>query len=389
MDKTIFSKASAIALNTIFGYEPKFSHNIIDALGSTEAVFSLSEEEKAGLFGPFNKYPGLINDSSLEAAAREYERLSAKGIHVAGIFDDEYPKLLRDCPDAPVAIYIKSATPPAELFNSRPAVALVGTRDVSLYGKEWCRRMVEAVSQAPARPAIVSGMAIGVDITAHVAALDAGIPTIGVLPVGIDDIYPKRHARIAEQIAASPGCALITDYPPGTAPTAVNFLRRNRIIAGMSGATILVESKIRGGGMMTARLAAGYGRDVVALPGRIDDVRSEGCNLLVREKTAEPVTSLETLPEQLGLGTYSLRKKAGLVDAIRSLFGDEMQEEELTRMISVALKIKAFRGICFDELCAATGMDYREITKYAGALESGGLISVDLMQRCGINTNFK
>ncbi|MCQ2183098.1 MAG: DNA-processing protein DprA [Bacteroidales bacterium] len=389
MDKKIISKASALALNTIFGYEPKFSHNLIDALGSAEAVFDLPEDEKRRIFGPYNKYPEQLNERTLASAADEYERLVRKGVQVVTIFEEEYPSLLRDCPDAPMALYVLSSAPASQLFNSRPALAMVGTRDLSLYGKEWCRRIVETISQAPDKPTIVSGLAIGVDINAHLAALDFGLPTIGVLPVGIDGIYPRRHLHIAERMIEAPGSAVITDYPPGTPPLAVNFLRRNRIIAGISGATVLVESKTRGGGMMTARLAFDYGRDVFALPGRIDDVRSGGCNLLVREKTAEIISSIESLPDQLGLGTYNLRRRTGIAEAIESRFGDRLPPEEKLRMASLANAVREARGICFDELCRKLGMEYSEVSRIAGLLENEGIICIDLMQRCTINTFFK
>lgn len=389
MDKERHSKVCALALNTIFGYEPRFSHNIIDALGSAEAVFELPSEELLRIFGPFTKFLGQINGSALEEADRQYEKLTAEGIQIVGIYDDSYPGLLRDCPDAPVALYVRSATDARELFGTRPAVSVVGTRDLSLYGREWCRRIVEAISQAPSRPAIVSGLAIGVDINAHLAALDFGLPTIGVLPVGIDDVYPRRHRTIAERMAATPGCALITDYPPGTSPVAFNFLRRNRIIAGLSQATVLVESKAKGGGMMTARLAAGYGREVAALPGRIDDTRSQGCNLLLREKVAEPVVSLATLPQQLGLGAYNLRRKEGLESAVRGRLDGELPPQEVDIAVRLALAVKRTRGICFDELSAGMELEYSEICRYASLLESEGFIGIDLLQRCSINTNFK
>ena len=389
MDNDKLSKVSALALNTIFGYEPKFSHNIIDALGSTEEVFRLSRDRLTEIFGPYNRYLGAINPESLAAAEKEYDRLTAQGCRIVSIYDDAYPALLRDCPDAPMALYVRSSTPPEHLFNGRPAVAVVGTRDLSPYGREWCRRIVEAVSQAPSRPVIVSGMAIGVDITAHVAALEYGLPTIGVLPVGIDDVYPRRHAAAAERIASTPGCALVTDYPPGTSPVAFNFLRRNRIIAGMSQGLVLVESKIKGGGMMTARLAAGYGREVVALPGRIDDTRSLGCNTLIKEKTAEPIASLDSLPSQLGLGVYSLRSKAGLETAVRDRLSGIFDAESLEQLVRMALHIKKNRGCGLDEICASTGLGYAEVCKLTGILESEGFISVDLMQRCCIDTNFK
>lgn len=389
MDKERHSKVCALALNTIFGYEPKFSHNIIDALGSAEAVFELPPKELLRVFGPFNRFLGQIDGKALEKAGEEYDRLTSEGIQIVGIYDDSYPELLRDCPDAPIALYVRSSTPAGDIFGKRPAVSVVGTRDLSPYGREWCRRIVEAVSQAPSRPTIVSGMAIGVDITAHLAALESGLPTIGVLPVGIDDVYPRRHRAVAERIAATPGCALITDYPPGTSPVAFNFLRRNRIIAGLGRATVLVESKEKGGGMMTARLAAGYGREVLALPGRIDDPRSLGCNLLLREKVAEPVVSLSTLPQQLGLGAYSLRRKEDLETVVRMRLEGELPPEEVELAVRLALAVKCTRGICFDELCTGMDLDYAEVCRYASLLESEGFIGIDLLQRCSINTNFK
>jgi len=387
MERKESSTVCALALNTIFGYEPRFSHKLIDALGSAEAVFSLTESEKREIFGPYNKYPGLINGKALEAASDEYECLVRDGVRVVSIFDEEYPPLLRECSDAPMALYVLGSSSLTEIFNARPGIAVVGTRDLSTYGREWCRRMVEAVSQAPSSPTIVSGLAIGVDVNAHLAALDHGLPTIAVLPVGIDDVYPKRHGGVADRICRTPGGALITDYPPHTAPLAVNFLRRNRIIAGMSGATLLVESRIRGGGMMTARLASGYGREVVALPGRIDDVRSEGCNLLIREKIAEPVTSLALLPEQLGLGVYRPGREKDLAETVATRMDGKLPEETVPVVVSLALEIKSTRGISLDELCRETGMDYREVALYAGLLESEGIITIDLMQRCSVNTS--
>ena len=127
-----------------------------------------------------------------------------------------------------------------------------------MYGREFCTRIVRTLAQAPDRPAIVSGLALGVDITAHLAALDAGLPTIAVIPVGIDDIYPPSHRIAAGRIAAAEGSAIVTDYPPGTAPLQINFIRRNRIIAGLSEATVVVESKAKGGSLVTANIAFSY-----------------------------------------------------------------------------------------------------------------------------------
>ena len=385
MSDKISSRVSAIALNAIFGNEPKFSHHLIDALGSTEAVFALSEQERLELFGPYNPHAAQITPAALEAAQAEYERLSAQGVQFLSIFDEGYPEALRECPDAPLLLYVRSSTPAEELFGRAPAVAIVGTRDQSFYGQECCRRIVRALAEAPARPTVVSGLALGVDITAHGAALEGGLPTVGVSPVGVEDVYPRRHAAFVARMCETPGCALVTDYPPGTVPAAFNFLRRNRIIAGLAGATVLVESRIKGGGMITARLAAGYGRDVFAVPGRIDDPRSQGCNLLLKEQTAAPVASPEALPVTLGLGRLKRTRSADLETAVRRRFADALPPEEVGRLVRLALQIRAQRGIQFDELCRETGIEYPDVARAAGMLEEEGFICVDLLQRCTIN----
>ena len=385
MSDKISSRVSAIALNAIFGNEPKFSHRLIDALGSTEAVFALSGEERLKLFGPYNSRAAQITPAALEAAQAEYERLSAQGCQFLSIFDKGYPEALRECPDAPLLLYVRSSTPAEELFGRTPAVAIVGTRDQSLYGQECCRRIVRALAEAPARPAVVSGLALGVDITAHAAALEGGLPTIGVSPVGVDDVYPRRHAAFVARMCNTPGCALVTDYPPGTFPAAFNFLRRNRIIAGLAGATVLVESRLKGGGMITARLAAGYGREVFAVPGRIDDLRSQGCNLLLKEQLAAPVASPETLPVALGLGRLKRSRSADLETSVRRRFADALPSEEVEQLVRLAILVRARRGIQFDEICRETGIHYSDVTRAAGLLEEEGFICIDLLQRCTIN----
>jgi len=384
MDKDISPLVSAIALNAIFGNEPKFSHHLIDALGSAEAVFALSARERLELFGPYHSRAARIGPDALKAAQAEYERLSARGIQFLSIFDDSYPEPLRECPDAPLLLYIRSATPAAELFGSRPSVAVVGTRDQSPYGRECCQRIVYALAEAPAKPLIVSGLALGVDITAHTAALESGLPTVGVSPVGVEDVYPRRHLAFVERMTATPGCALITDYPPGTEPLPFNFLRRNRIIAGLAGATVLVESRIKGGGMITARMAAGYGRDVFAVPGRIDDLRSQGCNQLLREQLAAPASSPEALPVALGLGRRRRTRSADLADAVRERFSRALPAAEVERLVRIAVLIREQRGICLDELCREAALGYAETARTAGLLEEEGFIGIDLLQRCSI-----
>lgn len=376
---------SALALNHIFGYQPKISKILIERLGSAAAIFEKSKDEIDQIFGPYSKKHPDISSAALDKAAEELHDLRSRGCDFIAVTDDAYPSLLKECEDPPVGLYVRSTTPPGELFPDGPYISIVGTRDISPYGREWCGRIVYTLSMAPVRPTIVSGFAIGVDINAHLAALDVGLPTIAVLPVGIDDVYPRRHRAIAERLAATPGCALVSDYPPGTSAEAANFLRRNRIIAGMSQGTILVESKMQGGGTMTAGLAASYGREVFALPGRIDDLRSQGCNRLIAEKIAEPIHSLGTLQETLGLGRFSRKRKADLAEEVQRRFEGSVDGKQLKQMQEVAMHIRSNRGATPEEIGLALGMSYQEAAFCTGMLESAGIIVTDLLQRCSIN----
>ena len=385
MDKDTFSIVSAIALNHIFGNNPKFSHQLLDRFGSPKCLFELSYNELKDLFGPYTKYAELINRQSLDKAEKEYNLLSREGYQIISIFDEFYPSLLRECADAPLILYIRSQTAASELFRGIRSVAIVGTRDLSNYGKEWCTRIVRSLSEASIKPCIISGLAIGTDICAQLASLSFGLPTIGVSPVGINEVYPRRHSVCADKICGSPGSAIITDYPPGTPAMAQNFIRRNRIIAGLAEATILVESKIKGGGMITARLAAEYGRNVYALPGRIDDICSEGCNLLLSEKTAEPISSLPFLIKNLGLGTSSLRCTHQIDILVREQFSNNSSPSELEKLIEIALCIKSRRGISIDALCRECNLSYQQTVQLTSKLQDSDIIFIDMLQSCSVN----
>ena len=231
---------------------------------------------------------------------------------------------------------------------------------------------------------IVSGLALGTDICAHRTALECGLPTIGVMATGPESIYPYRNESTARQMISTPGCALITDYPPGTAPLAIHFLRRNRIIAGLSQATILIESKIKGGGMMTSRLAFSYSREVYALPGRADDIRSQGCNRLLREKVAEPFTSIEELMDSLGMKISRKRNRISDRDILDRLYSESMNPEDMEMMHSILSLIRKEREIHIEDIAYSTGIPYRNVSKLCALMESDGLLSTDLLQRCSI-----
>ena len=389
-----YETVCGITLNRIFGYEPAAALSLIRHFGSPGAVFSQDSKMLDNAIGPYSKYRGLLTHDELEASRKEWDRLKELGCTFVNYGEPGYPPLLADCPDAPVGLYIRSGTPPEELFGgtgssnangntTRDTISIVGTRDLSPYGKEWTEKIVGCISRSPAKPMIVSGFAIGVDITAHLAALAFGLPTVAVIPVGIDSIYPQRHRTVAAKMMDAPGCALVTDFPPDTSPVAFNFLRRNRIIAGMSRATILTESKSKGGGTMTARLAASYGRELFCLPGRIDDVRSSGCNILIKEQLAEAITEPDGIAAQLGLGSTG-KGARDLQEMLQACYGNA-GGQVCERLTSIALHIKANRGATPEEICRALGMPYGDVAAACSLLESDGFICMDLLQRCTID----
>lgn len=373
------------ALNRIFGFTPTTALALVSHLGSGCEVFMLPEKEIDAILGPYSPYKGKINTRAYDDAAEELERLASMDIQFVGYTEEGYPALLRECEDAPAGLYVRSHTPVNELFAPADRIAVIGTRDISPYGREWCRRIVGGLAECHERPVIVSGLALGTDICAHTTALEYGLATIGVMATGPESIYPYRHRDFAEKMVHTPGCGLVTDYPPGTAPLAIHFLRRNRIIAGLSEATVLVESKIKGGGMMTSRLAFSYNREVYALPGRIDDLRSQGCNNLIKNKVAEPVESIDSLIANLGMKKGTGSRKVGTEADLKSIYGHRLSPEQLGVLMETAALIRLHRGISVDEISYKLGISHGTVAQLTALLEADGIITIDLMQRCSIN----
>lgn len=378
-------KACLCALGKIFGFKPKIALALIEHLGNAREIFKLSRNSLEFLLGPHSQYTDVIRKSAVYESCKELEFYEKHHIDFIGWTDNCYPTLLKECPDAPVGLYVKSKTQASELWKPRKSIAIVGTRDVSSYGKEWCTRAVQALAYSEEKPLIVSGLALGTDICAHKAAIEYGLPTIAVMATGPESIYPYRHREFADILYQTPGCALVTDYPPGTAPLAVHFLRRNRIIAGMSDATVLIESKIKGGGMMTARLAFSYSRDVFALPGRVDDIRSQGCNSLIKSKIAEPLTSIPDLLDSLNITRCSPKGQTDEISLMSSTYRDRMSEDKISLMSRLLLTIRQHRGLTIEELAEMNGLTYAQTAELTSILETDGFIKTDLLQRCSIN----
>lgn len=363
------------ALNKIFGYSPILAHKLIADCGSASALFN----------GPAPELPdhpdlaGEINPSALEWAAKELAVVEDSGCRFIHIGSDDYPTALLECEDAPLGLYVRATSSPAEIFSMRPIIGIVGTRDVSPYGSICAKRIVAALADAPVKPCIVSGLAFGVDGIAHTAALERGLTTIGVMATGIEKVYPWQHTDLARRIVEAPGCALVTDYPTGTDPVALNFVRRNRIIAGLASSVIVVESRKKGGSLMTARYACDYNRDVFAVPGRLDDVRSGGCNSLISSHMAEIVTSPEELVESLGLQPrHRLRRDR------RAAFGKALEDHYKGNSMRCAVGLCVFDnpGVGFAEIAGLTSLPYATVLESAGILEADGFIATDILQRC-------
>ena len=412
MDKNK-EKVALCALNKIFGYHPALALELMENADGAQALFGAEPP-------PVKGHPELqaqLGPRMLEWAARELERVQASGFRFIGLRDEDYPPLLRECPDPPLGLYVNGSSSPTEIFSLRPMVAFVGTRDMSPYGKTWCRRLVEALSRTRNPPCIVSGLAFGVDGIAHRTALECGLPTVGVMATGIEKVYPRQHERLAMDMVRAPGSGVLTDYPLGTAPVALNFLRRNRIIAGLADAVVVVESKSKGGSLMTAKYAMGYNRDVFAVPGRLDDVRSEGCNSLIHEHMADIVTSPEDLAACLGLGapvrgaggswavgtaaagsaadrptgggTSEQRTDGGATDGTASaLTGDpfiralERRFGPTSLFLAVGLAVRDRPGITAEELAASQGKPFVETLAAMSQLEAEGFLETDLLRRC-------
>lgn len=239
------------------------------------------------------RHPDMVTAEALRHAEEEWAFIERHQIAVYYYKDAEYPYRLAQCVDAPLLLFGKGNLN----VNLRHVVSVVGTRMPTERGKDWCRRLVADLARLVPDVTIVSGLAYGIDVTAHRAALEAGVPTIIIPAHGLDRIYPTVHREVA--IRALENGGILTEYTCGTEPERYNFVARNRIIAGMADAVVVVESKEKGGSLITAQMAQDYDREVFALPGRIDDVTSAGCNRLIKKQQAQLIDSAEDIVDAM------------------------------------------------------------------------------------------
>ena len=261
-------------------------------------------------------------DEARKRAEVEMEYDQRYGIQPLCMNDDRYPQRLKECDDAPLILFYQGNAN----LNQQRVINIVGTRRCTPYGEDLIRRFITDLKQLSPRVLIVSGLAYGVDINAHRQALANGYETVAVLAHGLDDLYPSRHRETAQRMTGQGG--LLTEFLTQTNADKINFVRRNRIVAGMSDACILMESAAKGGGLITTDISQAYGREVFAFPGRIGDPCSEGCNNLIRKNGAGLITCAADFVKDMGWQDDTTLMRAKQQGIERSLFPTLSAEEQ-------------------------------------------------------------
>lgn len=312
---------ASIALTQVLGVGLISARTLINATGSAVKVFACRTDLPQLIPGINPKMIELLDSPQAFARAEaEYAFAQKNRIHCICYNDEDYPSRLRECPDAPVVLFFKGETN----LNALQVINLVGTRNATDYGQRICRDFIADLRALCPDVLVVSGLAYGIDIHAHRAALANGLPTVGVLAHGLDRIYPAAHRKTAVDMVANGG--LLTEFLSETNPDRQNFVKRNRIVAGMSDATIVVESAVKGGALITADIAQSYHRDCFAFPGRVADEFSVGCNNLIRDNKAGLILSAEDFVKAM---CWDAESNVVPVAVQRQLFVDLSEEEQL------------------------------------------------------------
>lgn len=281
------------ALSFVKNLGPVAAKSLMAYLGSADQVFKTSPSKMATIPGIGEKRASQWDfDEALRLAEKELEFAAKQGIELIFYTDARYPRRLKNCGDSPILLYSKGKME----LNMPKVISIVGTRNATDYGKQLCRQLIEELQQY--NVLIASGLALGIDVAAHKECLRLNVPTVGVLGHGLDRMYPSQNRATADKMLENGG--LLTEYPSGTIPDRENFPQRNRIVAGMADATVVIEAGLKGGALITAEIANSYNRDVFAFPGRLDDVYSEGCNFLIRNNKAALLTCMADLAFSLG-----------------------------------------------------------------------------------------
>lgn len=347
-----------LALTFVPGIGDVLAKNLISYCGSAEEIFKTSKHKLLQIPGIGPKMATAILDRQcFKRAELELRFIEKNKVQPIFYTDAAYPKRLKSCIDSPVMLFYNGQ---ADL-NKQRIISIVGTRHATIYGQQLCEELVDYLKNYDVT--VVSGLAYGIDICAHKACVKHQLPTVGILAHGLDRIYPAQHRHIAEKMFDCGG--LLTEFPSQTNPDRENFPKRNRIIAGLADATVVIEASIKGGALITAEIANSYNRDVFTFPGRIGDEFSEGCNFLIRFNKAGLLTSYADLAEQMGwLDTKIAVKKQHL------LFPPDLSKDE--KHIFDVLQV--YEQIGVDDLAIKTNLAVSILAMNLLNLEMQGLV---------------
>ena len=348
-----------IGITLIPGIGDVNGKKLINWCGSAEAVFKSAAKTLLAIPGiGHTVVNNILNHKVLARAEQEVEFIEKHHIKALFFQDEAYPQRLLNCYDHPLMLYYRGE---ADL-NHRHIIAFVGTRRATDYGRARCREIIEGLQDKDVL--VVSGLAYGIDGCAHRCAVELNIPTVGVLGHGLDRLYPAPHRKLADDMLAGGG-GMVTEFLSKTTPDRENFPRRNRIVAGMVDAVVVVESDRKGGALITAELANSYNRDVFAVPGRLTDRFSTGCNFLIKINKAALLQSAGDIGYLMG---WDDRKTPG--NQQTALFV-EMSEEE---KIIYALIREAAGTLSIDKLVIQSGMNPSHVAAALLNMEFSGLV---------------
>ena len=345
-------KAYRVALNKVAGIGPVRTAALLAACGTAEAAWhaSIQQLKAAGL--DRRALENLLQARRDLDVAAEWERVCRAGVRVMTLDDDDYPANLRQIDAPPPLLYVRGELQPNDLW----AVAIVGTRRASVYGREVAHTLARDLANAGVT--VVSGLALGIDTVAHQAAVDAGGRTLAVLGSGVDQIYPPTNRGLAQAIVAQG--AIISEYPLGVRPEAGNFPPRNRVISGLSKGVVIVEAGERSGALITARFAAEQNRDVFAVPGSILHPGSVGCNMLIQQG-ATPLLASQDVLQQLNLDQVGAQRAAQAV-----ISADPQEAHLLTRLTREPCHV--------DDLVRASSLSAPQVVALLAMMELKGLV---------------
>lgn len=343
-------------------YTPGIGHitikRLLNACGSAENIFKESKKKLLQIPGIS---PHIANQIGIniheKIIEQEINYITKHKIRYCSINDPEYPSALHHCNDGPFLLFYKGQLP----ASGKRLISVVGTRSATEYGKECCIRLIKSLAEYD-QIAIVSGFAYGIDIVAHQAAIEFGLETYAVVGHGFRYVYPALHKKYVPSLIANGG--MITELVSVAKPDRENFPKRNRIIAGMSEATIVVEASEKGGALITARIANSYHRDVFAFPGRVTDFYSKGCNILIKNNEAQLVESAEDILTSLGF------KKKKKVAAVQSRLFVELEPEEKL-LVDV---LSNFGEISLDDLSFQADFPVSKTSALLLTLEMKGIV---------------